>query len=168
MAHDVPPELAALLDVPEGPSRDEAWGAFVLRHSRLLLHVARSFGGDHDAVMDRYTFFLQRLQSEDCRRLRTWARDRRSKLTTWLVIVTQRLSLDEHRRRYGRPRGESSEAAVARTSRRRLADLLAEEVDQDRQYPQAGDPNDDPETALRRAELVEALNRSVGELATSD
>ncbi len=72
MPHDVPPELSALLDAPDGPARDEAWGAFVERHSRLLFHVA--LGGDHDAVMDRYSFILERLRSEDCHRLRTWAR----------------------------------------------------------------------------------------------
>ena len=168
MSHDVPPELSDLLGAPEGPSRDDAWGAFVERHSRLLLHVARSYGGDHDAVMDRYTFILERLRGEDCRRLRSWACDRRSKLTTWLVIVAQRLSLDENRRRYGRPRGDGEDAIATRATRRRLADLLAEEVDPDRRSLATAEPDSDPDAAVRRAELTEILSRSVGELSTSD
>ncbi len=166
--HEVPPELSDLLAVSEGSRRDDAWEKFVEHHSRLLLHVSRSFGGDHDAVMDRYAFILEKLRSDDFHRLRTWARDRRSKLTTWLVVVAQRLSLDENRRRYGRP-SDGHGAATSREERRRLADLLAEELDPNRRYPAAGDnPSEDPESTLRRVQLAQALTRSVAELPTSD
>ena len=168
MPHDMPRELSDLLGTPDGPVRDEAWGAFVQHHSRLLLHVARSFGGDHDAVMDRYAFILERLRCDDCRRLRSWAAERRSKLTTWLVIVAQRLSLDQNRERYGRPRGENEETAATRATRRRLADLVAEELDSDRRYPPTDSSEGHPETTLRRAELNGALARAVGALSTTD
>lgn len=46
MPHPVPPELSTLLDSPEGSRRDDAWATFLERHSRLLLHVARSFSGE--------------------------------------------------------------------------------------------------------------------------
>lgn len=167
MPHDIPPELASLLGAPDAPARDRAWAEFVERHSRLLLHVARSFGGDHDAVMDRYAFILERLRADECRRLQTWARDRRSKLTTWLVIVAQRLSLDQNRQRYGRPRGDSNESSASRITRRRLADLLVEELDHDGKSAPAGS-NRDPEGVLREAELSQALSRSVAELSEAD
>jgi len=168
MPHDIPPELATLLGAPEAPSRDRAWAEFVERHSRLLLHVARSFGGDHDAAMDRYTFILERLRSDDCRRLRSWAGDRRSKLTTWLVTVAQRLSLDQNRQRYGRPRGENEQAIASRVTRRRLADLLADELDVERRHPPAAISDANPETTLRHAELSQAVAQSVAELSTTD
>jgi RNA polymerase sigma factor (sigma-70 family) len=129
-----------------------------------LLHVARSFGGGHDAVMDRYAFILERLRSDDYRRLESWASDRRSKLTTWLVIVAQRLSLDQNRQRYGRPRNQT-EPDPTRATRRRLADLLGVVLDLE-----AGPSSDaeDPDTALRRAELAGALAQSVAELSPAD
>jgi len=168
MAHPVPPELSAVLDAPEGALRNDAWAAFVERHSRLLLHVARSFGGDHDAVMDRYAYILERLQDDGCRRLRSWAGDRRSSLSTWLVIVARRMSLDQNRQRYGRPRGDEPVVVEARRTRRRLADLLAEQVDHLGPASAIEDGDQAPDLALRRAELSEALARSVAELEAGD
>jgi RNA polymerase sigma factor (sigma-70 family) len=168
MPHLIPPELVNLLEAPEGPGQNDAWAAFVERHSQLLLHVARSYGGDHDAVMDRYAFFLDKLRENDLHRLRTWAADRRSKLTTWLVIVAQRLSLDESRRRYGRPRSDGIASVEARRTRRRLADLLVVEVDQQQAEPATQSRDDPPDTAVRQAELAEILARCVAELDIRD
>jgi RNA polymerase sigma factor (sigma-70 family) len=168
MSHDIPPELATLLGAQEGPLRERAWAEFVERHTRLLLHVARSYGGDHDAVMDRYTYVLERLRGEDCHRLRTWAADRRSKLTTWLVIVTQRLCLDENRRRYGRPRAVGPEAVEGRRTRRRLADFLAEQLDHVGPEQQTDAPIEHSDSAVRRAELSEALACCVARLGSAD
>jgi RNA polymerase sigma factor (sigma-70 family) len=166
MRHDVPSELSALLDSTEGRARDDAWAAFVQRHSRLLLHAARSYGGDRDAIMDRYAYVLERLRADDFRRLRTWERDRRSKLTTWLMVVAQRMSLDLHRQRYGRPRGDGDEAANVRAARRRLVDLLAERLDDD-QTPGESTVLEEPDAAIRGAELAEILGDAVAELPGS-
>jgi len=137
-------------------------------HSRLLLHVARSFGGDHDAVMDRYAYILERLRTDDCRRLRSWAGDRRSKLTTWLVVVAQRLSLDENRRRYGRPRGTTADAVQTRQTRRRLSDLMVDQLDHDRTASPPEESNALPDAAVRHAELSRTLARCLAELDTAD
>jgi len=166
MPHDVPTELATMLDAPEGRRRDDAWGAFVQRYSRLLLHVSRSHGGDRDTVMDRYAFILDRLRSDDCRRLRTWTRDRRSKFTTWLTVVAQRTSLDLYRQRYGRPRDASS--VDSRMLRRRLADLLSTEIADEQVAPGTEDGEDGPEQILRASELIESLHDAVAELSTAD
>ena len=168
MVHDVPPELAAFLNAPDAGRRDAAWARFVDAHSRLLLHVARMAGGSHDAVMDRYAFILEHLRADGGRRLRLWMSERRSKLTTWLVVVAQRLSLDEHRQRYGRPRATGDGAAGDHVIRRRLADLVTEEMDAER----IGDPaladTPDADHEVRRTELMTLLYRAVAELPASD
>jgi len=106
---------------------DAAWRGFVAEQTRLLLHVARSVSTNHDDAMDAYAFVLEQLRDDDFRRLREFAADPRSKLSTWLVVVARRLCLDLYRRRYGRNRGPSSIAG--RSVRRRLRDLVTEELD---------------------------------------
>src|SRR5204862_509166 len=83
--------------------------------------VARSLTTDHDAAMDGYAHVLERLREHDCRRLRGYAPDGRTKFTTWLVVVARRLCLDFHRHRYGRSDDPAPDAAAARAARRRLA-----------------------------------------------
>ena len=84
---------------------EPAWAAFLSKHSGLLLHVARSLGGDDDAAMDRYAFMLDALRRDGCLRLRGYVADGRSQFSTWLIVVARRLCLDEYRHRYGRPQG---------------------------------------------------------------
>jgi RNA polymerase sigma factor (sigma-70 family) len=168
MRHDAPAELSALLSAADGVARDDAWADFVRRHSRLLLHVARSHGGDRDTVMDRYAYILEQLRDDDFRRLRTWERDRRSKLTTWLTVVAQRMSLDLHRQRYGRPRGDAADSVHSRATRRRLADLLVDTLDFERGPELVLDPGDDPDTSIRKAELSEIVHDTVSELSSAE
>jgi len=111
--HALPAALSRLLAEPNTEARDEAWAEFVRQHSRLLLHVARSFGGDHDAAMDRYTYVLEQLRQDDLRRLRTYSADGRSEFSTWLVVVAQRLCMDYYRAKYGRLRAEGEDASHA-------------------------------------------------------
>jgi RNA polymerase sigma factor (sigma-70 family) len=166
---EMPKELFRLVTVAEAPAREAAWDAFVSANTRLLLHVAWSLGGDHDAVMDRYTYVLEQLRHDDYRRLRTYVADGRSKFSTWLTIVARRACLDYHRQRYGRTRGSADSAsAVERGARRRLADLITERVD-------IWDPSDlvarapsDPESDLRTAELHGAVEHSLDLLEPAD
>jgi RNA polymerase sigma factor (sigma-70 family) len=132
MADNLPPELSAIFIAPDAESRERAWEAFVLAHSRLLMYAARSLGRDHDGAMDRYTFVLERLYADDFHRLRAYASDGRAKFSTWLLVVTRRLCLDHYRQRYGRTspaKTGDSRATRARTARRRLADSVVEPVD---------------------------------------
>jgi RNA polymerase sigma factor (sigma-70 family) len=131
MAHALPATLSELLDGNRA-SAEEAWAEFLAAHSRLILYVARSLGGDHDAVMDRYACILDQLRADNCRRLRAYCADGRSEFSTWLVVVAQRICLDHHRARYGRLRVSEPGATTQDeewASRRRLVDLLASEVD---------------------------------------
>src|SRR5262249_41817793 len=102
MPDGLPAELSQLLAAAEPQGAEGAWGEFVHAHSRLLLHVARSMAKDHDDAMDRFAYLLEQLRRDDCRRLRGFVADGRSKFTTWLVVVARRLCLDYDRRRYGR------------------------------------------------------------------
>jgi RNA polymerase sigma factor (sigma-70 family) len=142
---------------------DAAWRNFVSEYSRLLIHVARSITPTHDDAMDAYAFVLEQLRAEECRRLREFAADPRSKLSTWLVVVTRRLCLDLYRHRYGRKRGD--DPTEQRALRRRLQDLIGEPVEpNDLPAPSAGRA----EATIREAELVSGLEHAMATLAPRD
>lgn len=162
MADALPPEVSGLLCASDPAAHEAAWVVFLKVHSRLLLHVARTVGRDYDAAMDAYTYLLEQLRLDDYHRLRTYAADGRSKFTTWLVVVARRLCLDHYRHRYGRARGERGDAPAGRAGRRRLMDLLTEQLDLGA-IPDVTNPR--PDTALLMAERMRSL---VAALATLD
>jgi RNA polymerase sigma factor (sigma-70 family) len=162
--HQVPPQLRRLLS-PGGHETGE-WDAFVAEHSRLLLYVARSVGVSHDDAMDAYVYVLERLREDRCRRLREFANDPRSKLTTWLVVVTRRLCVDHYRNRYGRARGAES-ARADRQVRRRLQDLIGVGLDfhdDDALVPAPVGADEH----LRESELGAALDAAMSTLEPAD
>lgn len=160
----IPRSLERLLGAHvSGDDADAAWRAFVADNTRLLLHVARSLSNGHDDAMDGYTFALEQLRADDFRRLREFAADPRSKLSTWLVVVVRRLCLDLYRRRYGRDRG--SDTREQRLTRRRLQDLISEDVDvHDLPAPRGLAA----ELAVRHSELLSALDRALETIGVSD
>jgi RNA polymerase sigma factor (sigma-70 family) len=167
MADALPEVVSRLLASPASPD-DEPWADFVRQYSRLLLHVARSLGGDHDAAMDRYAYLLEHLRQDNCRRLRLYAADGRSEFSTWLVVVAQRLCLDHHRWRYGRPRAVLHDAPAQdeeRRARRRLVDLVSVEVDLDRLR---GNDSRGPDEEMDETDRYRALEAALGALPPSD
>ena len=161
-----PQELQALLAPNGSASHDEAWDAFVARHSRLLLHVARKVMPASESAMDAYAHLLERLRRDDCRALRGYAPDGRSMFTTWLVVVSRRMCVDFYRQRYGRPRSETPTrvALVEREARHRLEAF----VGVDDALSQIADNGRSPDSALRNGQLHQALDRVVAELASDD
>jgi RNA polymerase sigma factor (sigma-70 family) len=159
-------ELANLLAAPPA-ARDDAWAEFLRAYSPVVLRVARSLGGDHDAVMDRYAYVLDQLRAEDCRRLRAYDRPGAGDFTLWLVVVVRRLCLDQYRVRYGRARQQTAgtgESADVRRTRRRLVDLVGDEID-----PSAIMSRDDtPDEAVIRAERSATLERALAALDPRD
>jgi len=129
----VPFELDAVLHAPDAAVREAAWGELVLRHSRLLLAVSRSFGGARDEAMDRYAYVLEKLSEDNHHRLRAFQADGRASFSTWLTVAARRLCLDQLRSRYGRnrPTQDSDRATVLRGVRRRLTDSLGADLDTD-------------------------------------
>ena len=168
---DLPRELSRLLEARSPARADEAWGDFLAVHSRLLLHVVRSLTSEHDAAMDAYARVLERLRDEDCRRLRAYVPDGRSRFTTWLVAVVRRLCLDWHRERFGRARAEDSADARAAHERRRRLTSLAHDVGVE-ELTDAVDPgtpeSDGPDERLRARELLDALDAAIAMLPPAD
>jgi len=158
----LPPELARLLESHDEAQVSLAWDAFLEATSRLLLHTARSTAKDREAAMDAYAYVLEKLREDDFRRLRAFAAGGTAKFTTWLVVVTRRLVLDQRRSRYGRDRGPETERNKERLDvRRRLADLISESADVD----EIGDAaTGDPGRALRAEQRRRVLAETLGEL----
>ena len=124
--------LFCLLEAKDPAARESDWAEFVTEYSRLILHVAHSVCGDHDAAMDSYAYVLEHLRLDDFSRLRTFVADGRSEFSTWLLIVAQRLCFDYQRRRYGRLRAREGRQPSAEDEshlRARLVDLIGENVD---------------------------------------
>jgi len=166
MAGGLPRELEVLLAETDSSLREEAWAAFLDRHSRLLLRAARSFGGDYDAAMDRYEYALEQLRADEFKRLRSYSPRGASRFESWLVVVVRRLCLDLTRARYGRARdGETKETSEERSMRRRLAELAGLELKEDLI---ASSLASNPERELRRMGLVAALDAAIEELPPRD
>lgn len=157
--------LQFLLAARDSGARDTAWSAFLEVHSSLILHVARSLGGDQDAAMDRYAFVVAALRQDDCRRLRAYLADGRGKFSTWLMVVVRRLCFDQHRQRYGRQQGETQLSGDRHAQRRHLADLLGGELELS---TMATTPEHAPDEALLRSEQRSALERALARLELSD
>jgi RNA polymerase sigma factor (sigma-70 family) len=170
MVVDTSTLLRALLQGVDASERERAWEQFVSAHSRLILHAIRRNGGSHDDVMDRYAYVLEQLRVDDFRRLRTWVGRGNCRLTTWLVVVVNRLCTDHLRRQYGRNRGTGTDAVQERQRRRRLVEFVAEELQQDAAGADAdGEPGGHAaEARLRAAELHDALAGAVSQLPPAD
>lgn len=165
MTVPVPYELAHLLNHLAPSARDEAWTAFVQANSKLILYVARSLGGDHDDVMDRYACVLEQLRRDDFHRLRAYGADGRGKFTTWLVVVVRRVCLDHQREKYGRVRGSEEDREDGHRMRGRLVDLVSDgaEITELVDTSASG-----PEERLRALQLDDALRSAVAALEPDD
>jgi RNA polymerase sigma factor (sigma-70 family) len=166
---DPPPAvLGRLLLATDPAAQEEGWAEFIALHSRLLLHVARAGGSEHDRAMDRYAFVLEQLQQDDYRRLRAFVADGRSEFSTWLVVVAQRLCLDHQRSRYGRFRQggkDSTGPDESRAVRRRLVDLIGAEVD----LATLSDPGGrSAEASVRETDLHQTLQAALARLDRRD
>ena len=168
MPDNLPADVARLLAAADPEDRDDAWAAFVRTHTELLLRVARSLGGGHDAAMDRYAFVLEQLQEDGYRRLRSYGRPGAGDFGLWLVVVARRLCLDHYRHRYGRARatnGSDDPRDEPRRTRRRLVDLVADQVDV---ATIAAATTDRPDQVLARAEHSRAVAAALDDLTSRD
>jgi RNA polymerase sigma factor (sigma-70 family) len=130
-----------------------------------VLRTCKAVARDHDAAMDAYAYVLEALREDDCRRLRAYAPDGTTKFTTWLMVVTRRLTLDHLRQRYGRSRSDDESRRGDHSGRRRLEDLLAEAIEPD-ELPATSAGS--PDARIRRTELTAALRAAVDRLAPDE
>ncbi|HJR33518.1 MAG TPA: sigma-70 family RNA polymerase sigma factor [Gemmatimonadales bacterium] len=165
MSFPMPDVLQGLLSARDPPALEAAWTAFLESHSNLILQVARSLSGDHDAVMDRYAFVLDSLQRDDFHRLRTFQADGTGRFSTWLIVVVRRLCLDHHRQRYGRTQSDTRASLERKNERRQLENLVGEELGLALLEASADEA---PDSALLRGELRNGLHRAVRCLTASD
>lgn len=149
----------------EGAEREAAWADFLAAHSEVVLHTCRSVAREHDVAMDAYVFALEALREHDCRRLRAYKTDGKTRFAVWLVVVTRRLVLDFLRHRYGRTRSVDEERRAEGLARRRLEDLVAAEVEPD-QLPDTGLRA--PDADLRARELADAVRLALAQLSEQD
>lgn len=154
MADDLPRELAELLGAPDPDTRERAWTAFLERYHRYIHGTVRFVGRGYDEAMDRYRYVLEELQADDHRRLRSYAVDPGSRFSTWLVVVVRRLCHDYERKKYGRKRATGRKALERSEARRRLEDLVVEELKPGRFEDRS---RSNPERDLRERELATAV-----------
>ncbi|HVF40976.1 MAG TPA: sigma-70 family RNA polymerase sigma factor [Gemmatimonadaceae bacterium] len=166
MSDSLPAELERLLSAPD-KQVDVAWASFLSTYSPLLLHAARTAALSYDDGMDGYAHVLEGLRANDCRRLRGYRPDPRTKFSTWLVLVARRMCVDMRRARYGRVdlAAPATDAEVEqRSARRRLVDLTAAEID----LSTLEDGSSGAEGELRTNELKDLLSSVISELPSSD
>jgi RNA polymerase sigma factor (sigma-70 family) len=161
MARSLPKELLDLFAAGDPPVMEEAWERFLQRQSETILNAARCSAVDYDGQMDRYEYVLEQLKRDGFRRLRGYAADPRARFQTWLTVVCRRLCVDYHRARYGRERAKGPGSREGTDSRRRLVDLVAEELDPDGARDQS---SRSPEEEIRVSELARALETALSEL----
>jgi DNA-directed RNA polymerase specialized sigma24 family protein len=164
LPHSLPDTLARLLAARAAEERDVAWEAFVAEFSQLIHLAARRSARGYDNVMDRYTLVLESLRRDECKRLRGFGERARSGLGTWLVVVSSRLCVDYHRKKYGRvPTGHQHQPEVQ--ERRRLIDLVGEAIE----LSDLSDESEaDAEELVLRSEAGEALASSLQALSSED
>ena len=153
-----------LLDHGLAAAQNGGWASFVRIHSKLLLQVTRTMANDHDAAMDHYAHILEQLRSNDFRRLRAFCPESDAKFTTWLAVVARRLCVDRFRQVYGRTR-ERATPDSAPDLRRRLVDLVAEDLDVE---TSVATTSDSPDMHLQAKQLRESLAMVIGELSDRD
>ena len=159
--------LLRLLESRSPRDEEDAWARLVEAHTGLLMRIARYFGGDQDAVMDRYAFMLEQLRRDRFSRLKAYRPSEGGGFEVWLVAVARRLCLDHHRHKYGRGPSDPGDdrAVLQRAGRRRLVDLLGEAIDTSH-IPDAREGGADKE--LARKEMSRALAAALETLDARD
>jgi RNA polymerase sigma factor (sigma-70 family) len=164
MVGTAPLELAQLLRAATDTVREAAWEELISKHTRLILAVARSFGGGSDDAMDRYAFILEKLREADFRRLRTFRDDAGARFSTWLTVTARRLCLDHHRSVYGRVRNEGvQQNDLEIRLRRKLV-----EASSDGEIEDLPDATPSIESATIVRERIEILRQELNKLCPRD
>jgi len=162
-----PLELHQLLRASQLTEREAAWEQLIGRHTRLLMAVARSFGGDQDDAMERYSYVLGKLRESDFRRLRAYDPNVGASFPTWLTVTARNLCLDYHRTRFGRHRAEQSsdQSTALRAARRALSQLSESPVTPD-SIPDTW--SNSAESILIQADLDVCLQSELARLTPTD
>lgn len=165
MSHISADFLTPLLSAESDVARARGWDAFIGEYTPLIMHVAKSIGGDHDAVMDRYLFVVDALRDHHYKRLRSYNPEEGARFSSWLLVVARRLCMDQYRARYGRVQSDTHTAESNHRARRALTDLLGDELALESvEDVQTGDPD----FVLRQSDLTQRLEAALASLPTAD
>jgi RNA polymerase sigma factor (sigma-70 family) len=129
--------------------------------------VARSFGGEHDDAMERYSYILEKLRERDFRRLRSYDPKVGASFPTWLTVTARHLCLDQHRSQFGRSRAEhgSDRSDSLRAARRALRDLTEGDTPPDALVDATSLPTD---SIALRGKLDECLTQALARLSSQE
>jgi len=161
MGSAAPIELHRLLHATEIPDREAAWEDLIARHTRLILSVARSLGPDNDAIMERYSYVLEKLRENEFRRLRAFDPNAGASFSTWLTVTARRMCLDLHRAKFGRHRSAhpNDRSTVLRAARKALGSPDSSDIDADTVAVESAQADDEIIREHRDACVRAALGR---------
>ena len=166
-SESAPTELDVLFNGDDGPRRDAAWESLVAKHTRLLMAVSRRLGGDHDSVMERYSYILEKLRESDYRRLRGFHAGTGATFTTWLTVAARNLTLDLHRHKFGRVRRERCDDrnSLLHAARLALNDLTEGDTPPELIEDPRGVP---PDSVTIQSEIESCLQNALAGLSSTD
>ena len=96
--------VEALLQDLDSPNSQEAWSQFLSDYSAHIYQVIRHFESDSDNAADCFQFVCEQLIENRSRRLRKFKGEGTATFVTWLRSVVRNLSIDWHRKQFGRHR----------------------------------------------------------------
>jgi RNA polymerase sigma factor (sigma-70 family) len=126
MLSDIVDHDAAIIARCVSGSDESAWAYFVSRYSRLIwgaIHKtfkASSYAYTLEDAEDLYGAFFLSLVENDFQKLRQFQSRNACSLSTWLTVVTVRMTIDHMRRQSARPRAAADPAAAL------LAEVIAD------------------------------------------
>jgi len=112
-----------------------AWQKFILQYSNFIYGAIVKYTDDYDEKMAVYLHILEKLRENRHERLRCFAF--RSKLSTWLTVVSRRLALDFLRGRYGRDFSLKKIRVVSIDAEPEYMKMLAETMDPEKELAAA-------------------------------
>jgi len=112
-----------------------AWQKFILQYSNFIYGAIVRYTDDYDEKMAVYLHILEKLRENRHERLRHFAF--RSKLSTWLTVVSRRLALDFLRSRYGRDFALKKIRVVSIDAEPETMRMLAETMDPEKKLAAA-------------------------------
>ena len=112
-----------------------AWQKFILQYSNFIYGAIVKYTDDYDEKMAVYLHILEKLREDRHERLRQFAF--KSKLSTWLTVVSRRLALDFLRSRYGRDFSLKKIRVVSIDAEPGTMRMLAETMDPEKELAAA-------------------------------
>jgi RNA polymerase sigma factor (sigma-70 family) len=85
--------------------KEAGWTTFLDHHNQLIMNVINKLVLDRDEAMDIYTFALDKLKKDDCKKLASFhAKSRNYDFETWIAVVVRNCCYDWFRKEKGRKR----------------------------------------------------------------